>query len=65
MASELVSTGFQTTGMPTSFEPPSASAIVEDWPLTCSTMSGPYSPWLPVRNQTCPVLDGVPAPPGE
>src|SRR3954451_2479327 len=52
MASASVSTGFQTTRTGSAPCPSSRSAICRDWVATCCSASSPYSPWLPVRNQT-------------
>ncbi len=47
-----VSTGFQTMLTGTSDDSPSARAISCDWLATWRRVCSPYSPWLPVTNQT-------------
>src|SRR5215218_3121599 len=45
-------TGFQTTRTGTAPAASSSAATRWDWSATCWRVSSPYSPWLPVRNQT-------------
>jgi hypothetical protein len=56
IAAELVSTGFHTTVAPSRPLSSSARATSRDCEATCSRVSGPYSPWLPVRNQISDIV---------
>src|SRR3954452_11568540 len=52
IAPASVRTGFQTTRAGTAADPSRAAATRWDCSATCCRVSSPYSPWLPVRNQT-------------
>src|SRR3954447_17738278 len=58
IAAASVSTGFQTTRAGTSAASSSAAATRWDCSATCWRVSSPYSPWLPVRNQTSAAAKG-------
>src|SRR5699024_3738569 len=59
IASRSVSTGFQTISTGMSEAASRVSAIVRDCAATWSRVSGPYRPWLPVRNQISRVSKGL------
>src|SRR5215213_11436876 len=56
MAPASVSTGLATTGTGICSAPSRASEMTRDWSATWVSTSSPYSPWLPVRNQTVPLM---------
>ena len=53
IASDEVRTGFHTTSGTTAWALPSSSATCRDCSATWASVSSPYRPWLPVRNQIC------------